>query len=99
MEGAGFEIHHSRYHEGKPLFVLSKWLDETTASKIPHYSSHTCGVGGVIVHDDATKVLMIQEQYRSVSMPNNWKFPGGLVDKGETLDQAAVREVFEETGI
>ena len=32
-------------------------------------------------------------------MPNNWKFPGGLVDKGETLDQAAVREVFEETGI
>ena len=28
-----------------------------------------------------------------------WKFPGGLVDQGETLQEAAIREVFEETGI
>ncbi len=28
-----------------------------------------------------------------------WTLPGGGVDRGETFDQAAVREVFEETGI
>ena len=28
-----------------------------------------------------------------------WKIPGGLVDEGETIADAAVREVWEETGI
>jgi len=28
-----------------------------------------------------------------------WGFPGGKIDLGETIAQAAVRELFEETGI
>jgi len=28
-----------------------------------------------------------------------WTFPGGYVDRGETLEQAAVRETLEETGV
>ncbi len=28
-----------------------------------------------------------------------WGFPGGKIDYGETIEQAAVRELFEETGI
>lgn len=30
---------------------------------------------------------------------NRWCFPGGHIENGETPKQAAVREVFEETGI
>lgn len=38
---------------------------------------------------------MIQQSYGL----GEWKLPGGLVDSRETLGQAVVREVYEETGV
>jgi ADP-ribose pyrophosphatase len=52
-------------------------------------------VGAVIVHD--SRVLIVQRA--SPPRIGEWTIPGGLVEVGETLRQAAEREVLEETGL
>ena len=43
------------------------------------------------------KVLCIQESKPIIE--NLWKLPGGLVETSESIHEAVVREVWEETGI
>lgn len=50
--------------------------------------------GGVILEDG--KVLLIQ--MRNLQGEAVWTFPKGHLDPGETAEQAALREVLEETG-
>ena len=48
----------------------------------------------VIVTDDAGWILMIRRTDNG-----NWAVPGGAIDLGESMVDAAVRETAEETGI
>ena len=52
-----------------------------------------CGAG-VIVINSKGEILLQHRIDNSL-----WGLPGGAVELGETVEQAAVREVFEETGI
>jgi len=40
------------------------------------------------------RLLLIHKSYQK-----GWSIPGGLVKKGETWKQAAIRETFEEVGV
>lgn len=57
---------------------------------------------GVIIYslcgEKRDKVLLVR-QYRYSIDDYIYEFPAGLVDEGETYQQAAVREVKEETGL
>jgi 8-oxo-dGTP pyrophosphatase MutT (NUDIX family) len=52
-----------------------------------------CGASVIISNPD-NEVLMLQR-----SDNDCWCFPGGALDLGENLEETAIREVFEETGL
>jgi mutator protein MutT len=53
------------------------------------------GVAAIIIHEE--KVLLV-ERGKEPSK-GKWGLPGGLVEVGETIEEAIKREVLEETGI
>ena len=53
------------------------------------------GVGGVAVHEN--RVLLVRRGREPLK--GRWSIPGGLIDVGETLREAVIREVKEETGL
>lgn len=52
----------------------------------------------VLLFDEGGRTLLFLQYGKSHEVPPRWITPGGGVDPGESHEQAAIREVFEETG-
>jgi 8-oxo-dGTP diphosphatase len=53
------------------------------------------GVGAIIV--EADRVVLVKRGHEPLA--GEWSIPGGVLEVGETLREAAVREALEETGL
>lgn len=61
-----------------------------------------------VKHRETARIMLVDEQNRifllkthfdpEVGLPPRWLTPGGGIDSGESMLQAAVRELYEETG-
>jgi 8-oxo-dGTP pyrophosphatase MutT (NUDIX family) len=56
-------------------------------------SSEIEAAGGVVVRDDGQVLVVHRPRY------DDWSLPKGKLDAGETFEEAALREVWEETGV
>ena len=65
-----------------------------SANGVPEWSlpSHCVSGAAVVVNDDGRYLLVRNPR-------KGWEFPGGLVEHGESVAEATIREVWEESGI
>mmetsp|Transcript_8699 Transcript_8699/g.20108 ORF Transcript_8699/g.20108 Transcript_8699/m.20108 type:complete len:356 (-) Transcript_8699:176-1243(-) len=93
----GFEFHSAK--EG--TLVLTRWLPDTP-SRLPLGPSHQVGVGCLVTRkgkNDDNEMLVVQERTGPAALYKLWKMPTGLLDPGESIREAAERELKEETGL
>ena len=53
----------------------------------------------LIIEDENHEKLLINKEFRLAVDSWVYNFPAGLIDPGETADEAAKRELWEETGL
>ncbi|HZC44014.1 MAG TPA: NUDIX hydrolase [Acidobacteriaceae bacterium] len=76
-------------------------MDEAAASRLSstiqreYPARPIVGVGAVVF--DGDRVLLVRRA--KAPLEGEWSLPGGAVELGETLEEAIIREVAEETGL
>ena len=81
------EIKKEAFHAG---VLLHKDLDELKKDFFKQFD--LIEAAGGIVQNDQNQMLFIYRLHK-------WDLPKGKVEKGENFEQAAIREVEEETGV
>ena len=102
-----------KIHEGK--FITRYNIEyETASGKTKTYEMisrrkditqfdqlHNKGADAVVIimHDKSGEKILLSREFRMA--PGEWvyNFPAGLIDAGETVEEAATRELREETGL
>lgn len=78
-----------------PYYMVSRTPDPAALTAVTH-SSRPNGVTIYSLLDDR---IVLVRQYRYPVGGYVYEFPAGLVEPGENVQEAAIREMYEETGL
>ncbi|PTD98563.1 NUDIX hydrolase [Pandoraea apista] len=74
---------------------MTSGIDTTTPTPKPGHVGPVAATIGVVFKDG--RVLLVRR--RNEPDAGYWGFPGGKIDRGESITAAATREIFEETSV
>ena len=81
-----------------PYYVASRRKSVETLKSVTH-DNHPDGVILYGVHGEEKDKVVLIRQYRYPINGYVYEFPAGLVEPGENMLEAGIREMFEETGL
>lgn len=74
---------------------IKRYIPRFYSLKTMSFKSPKITVDGIIIKDD--KILLIKR--KNEPFKDKWALPGGFVEYNETVEDAVIREIFEETGL
>lgn len=73
---------------------------ENETNALPLFSERNFKMAVCMALVDSDKQVLLTRRHIQLKIfPHAWVLPGGHVDAGETLEEAVIRELLEETGI
>lgn len=78
-----------------PYYMVSRNSDPTALKAVTGENSPD----GVVIYGVYQDQVVLVRQYRYPIGAFVYEFPAGLVEPGEDMEQAAIREMYEETGL
>jgi len=92
-----YELNYTHRDGKTSSYFMASRLPDTDSIKLYSEEKPADAVMVYAVMEDGRIVL--ERQYRPVIDDYIYEFPAGLCEKGESYEEAAVRELYEETGL
>jgi 8-oxo-dGTP diphosphatase len=79
--------------------AFQRWVNQVEQNWQAGLIPDPKAVAIILVNKHNEVLLQLRDNDPNISFPNSWTLPGGVVESHETPEQAAHRELDEETGL
>ena len=93
-----YNLEYTREDGSKKIYETVSRQSDLTIEDMRDNSMISQAVGMIMFNHDKNKT-MLQQEFRMAMNKWVYNFPGGLIDSGEDAEEAATRELWEETGL